>query len=148
MARPDIRAAMPLTVKVRDVMDKRVVSVIYMATVDEAVKKMLENKVWSLVVERKGAPWGVVTERDVIRRCVAKGLSTAKISVGSISTTPIVTISPDATMREAMDAMASREIRRLFVVERGRIIGRITQTEVFQSTIDVMETLSSLSNAQ
>jgi predicted transcriptional regulator len=51
-------------------------------------------------------------------------------------------------MKEAMDAMAAREIRRLFVVERGRIIGRITQTEVFQNTIDVMETLSSLSNVQ
>jgi CBS domain-containing protein len=148
MAWPNLRAAMPLTVMVRDVMDKRVVPVIYMATVDEAVKKMLENNVWSLVVERKGAPWGVVTERDVIRRCVAKGLSTAKTSVGSISTSPIITISPDATMREAMDAMAAREIRRLFVVEKGKIIGRITQTEVFQSTIDVMETLTSLSNVQ
>jgi len=139
---------MPLTVKVRDVMDKRVVSVIYMATVDEAVKKMLQNNVWSLLVERKGAPWGVVTERDVIRRCVAKGLSTTKTSVGSISTSPVVTIAPDATMREAMDAMAARQIRRLFVVEKGKIIGRITQTEIFQSTIDVMETLSSIANVQ
>jgi len=129
-------------------MDKRVVSVIYMATVDEAVKKMLQNNVWSLLVERKGAPWGVVTERDVIRRCVAKGLSTTKTSVGSISTSPVVTIAPDATMREAMDAMAARQIRRLFVVEKGKIIGRITQTEIFQSTIDVMETLSSIANVQ
>lgn len=139
---------MPLTMKVRDVMDKRVVSIIYMATVDEAVKKMLQNNVWSLVVERKGAPWGVVTERDVIRRCVARGLSTAKTAVGSISTSPIITIPPDASMREAMDAMAARGIRRLFVVEKGKILGRITQTEVFQSTIDFMETLSSLSNVQ
>ena len=42
--------------------------------------------------------------------------------------------------------MAAKDVRRLFVVDKGRIIGRITQTEVFKSTIDVMETLSSLSN--
>lgn len=139
---------MPVTVKVKDVMDTRVVSVGYMTTVDEAVKRMIQNNVWSLVVERKGAPWGVVTERDVLRRCLAKGLSTAKTSVGSISSAPLITIGPEATMREAMERMAAKEVRRLFVVEKGRIIGRITQTEVFQSTIDVMETLSSLSNVQ
>ena len=135
---------MPVTVKVKDVMDKRLVSVGYMTTVDEAVKRMIQNNVWSLVVERKGAPWGVVTERDVLRRCLAKGLSTAKTSVGSIASAPLHTIGPDATMREAMDKMAAKDIRRLFVVEKGRIVGRITQTEVFQSTLDVMETLSSL----
>jgi CBS domain-containing protein len=139
---------MPLEMRVKDVMDKRVVSVIYMASVDEAVKKMIENNVWSLVVERKGAPWGVVTERDVIRRCVAKGLPTGKTSVGSISTSPLITIGPEATMKDAMDAMAAREIRRLFVVEKGKIVGRITQTEVFRSTLDVMETLSSISDVQ
>ena len=135
---------MPVTVKVKDVMDKRLVSVGYMTTVDEAVKRMIQNNVWSLVVERKGAPWGVVTERDVLRRCLAKGRSTAMTSVGSISSAPLLTIGPEATMKEAMDKMAAKDVRRLFVVEKGRIIGRITQTEVFQSALDVMETLSSL----
>ena len=46
-----------------------------------------------------------------------------------------------------MDKMAANNIRRLFVVDKGRIIGRITQTEIFQSTLSVMETLSELSNA-
>lgn len=139
---------MPVTMKVKDVMDTRVVLVGYMVTVDEAVKRMIQNNVWSLVVERKGAPWGVVTERDILRRCLAKGLSTAKTSVGSISSAPLLTIGPDATMREAMDKMVAKDVRRLFVVEKGKIMGRITQTEVFQSTIDVMETLSTLTNAQ
>ena len=137
---------MPIAMKVKDVMDKRVISVGYTATVDEAVKRMIENDVWSLVVERKGAPWGVVTERDILRRCLAKGLSTSKTSVGSISSSPLITIGPEATMREAMAAMTAKEVRRLFVIEKGKMIGRITQTEVFQSTIDVMETLSSLSD--
>ena len=137
---------MPVTVKVKDVMDTRVVSIGYMAPVDEAVKQMIQNNVWSVVVERKGAPWGVVTERDVMRRCLGKGLSTAKTSAGSIASSPLITTGTEATMKEAMDKMAAKDVRRLFVVDKGRIIGRITQTEVFKSTIDVMETLSSLSN--
>ena len=139
---------MPVAMKVKDVMDTKLVLVGYMVTVDEAVKRMIQNNVWSLVVERKGAPWGVVTERDVLRRCLAKGLSTALTSVGSISSAPILTIGPDATMKEAMDKMVAKDVRRLFVVQKGKILGRITQTEVFQSTIDVMETLSTLTNAQ
>lgn len=137
---------MPVTVKVKDVMDKRHASIGYMASIDEAVKRMIENNVWSLVVERKGAPWGVVTERDILRRCLVKGLSTEKTSVGSIATSPIITVGPEATMKEAMDKMAAKEVRRLFVVEKGKIVGRITQTEAFKSTLDVMETLSSISS--
>jgi signal-transduction protein with cAMP-binding, CBS, and nucleotidyltransferase domain len=137
---------MPVTMKVKDVMDKNLVTIDSEASVDEAVKKMVENRVWSLVVEKKGASEGVVTERDVIRRCVAKGLSTSKTTVGSIDSSPLITIGADATLREAMDVMASKDIRRLFVMDKGKIIGRVTQTEVFQSTLSVMEILSSLSN--
>ena len=127
-------------------MDTRLVTIGYMATVDEAVKKMIQNNVWSLLVERKGAPWGIVSERDVLRRCLVKGLSIEKTSVGSIASSPLITIGPEASMKQAMDVMTTKDIRRLFVVEKGRIIGRITQTEVFQSTLDVMETLTSLSS--
>ena len=138
---------MPLTEKVKDGMDKRVVTVGYTISVDEAVKRMLQNDVWSLLVERKGTPWGVVTERVIMRRCLVKGRCTDKSSGGSISSAPLITIGPEATMKQAMDKMAANNIRRLFVVDKGRIIGRITQTEIFQSTLSVMETLSELSNA-
>jgi CBS domain-containing protein len=137
---------MPITMKVKDVMDRKVFSLDAGATVDEAVKLMTRNNVWSLVVQERGLPEGVVTERDIIRRCLAKGLATAKTSVGSIASSPLITIGPDATMREAMDLMAAKDIRRLFVVDNGKIIGRITQTEIFQSTLSVMEIISSLSN--
>jgi CBS domain-containing protein len=137
---------MPVTMKVKDVMDRNVVSIDSGATVDDAVQKMIQNKVWSLVVEKKGSPDGVVTERDVIRRCLAKRLSTSGTTAGSIASSPLITIGPDAALREAMDIMAAKDIRRLFVVENGRIVGRVTQTEVFQSTLSVMEVLSSLSN--
>ncbi|MDE1854013.1 MAG: CBS domain-containing protein [Thaumarchaeota archaeon] len=138
---------MPITLKVKDIMDTKVHSLDAGATVAKAIKSMVENKVWSLIVEKRGLPEGVVTERDVLRRCLAKGLDPAKTSVGSIASSPVISIGPEATIRDAMDLMAAKDIRRLFVVEKGKIIGRVTQTELFQSTLSVMETLSSLSDA-
>ncbi len=126
-------------------MDKNIVSVDSNVMVADAVTAMLQMKVWSLVVEKKGTPGGVITERDVIRRCLGKGLDPSKTTAGSIASTPILTIGPDATLREAMDEMAAKDIRRLFVVENGKIVGRVTQTELFQSTLSLMEMLSGLS---
>ena len=88
----------------------------------------------------------MVTERDVIRRCLGRGLDPAKTPVGGIASSPLITTGPEATIREAMDLMAGKDIRRLFVVDKGKIIGRVTQTELFQSTLSVMEILSSLSD--
>jgi CBS domain-containing protein len=135
---------MPIALKVKDVMDKNVFSLDAEATVDDAVRKMIQKKVWSLIVEKSGRPEGVVTERDIIQKCLGKGLSPAKTPVGSIASTPLMTVGPDATMRDAMDIMTLKDVRRLFVVEKGKIVGRITQTDLFQSTLSLLETLSEL----
>ncbi len=135
---------MPIMLKVKDVMDKKVFSLDAGAMVEEGIQMMIHNNIWSIIVERRGLPEGVVTERDVIRRCLGKGMSPSKTSIGSIASSPLITISQDATLRDAMEVMTTKEIRRLFVVDKGKIIGRVTQTEVFQNTLSVMETLSSL----
>ncbi|MEM0442814.1 MAG: CBS domain-containing protein [Candidatus Caldarchaeum sp.] len=134
---------MPVTLRVRDVMDRKVVEVDESDTVLDVVKKMIENDVWSVVITRNKLPVGVVTERDVIRRCIAKGCSLT-MRVGEIMSSPIEVISPDASLGEAMAKMAEKNIRRLFVVEGGKITGRVTQTELFENTLNVMMTLSAL----
>jgi CBS domain-containing protein len=137
---------MEITVRVRDVMDKKVVPVDSQATVMEAIKKMVDGSVWSLLVEKRGLPEGVVTERDVLRRCLSKGLLPEKTAVEKIMTSPLVTIGPDATIREAMGMMVEKSIRRLFVVDDGKVVGRVTQTDLFESTLDLLTNLSSLSS--
>lgn len=134
---------MPITLRVRDVMDKKVVQVDENSSIAEVVKTMIDNDVWSVVVTRNKLPVGVVTERDIIRRCIAKSCSLT-MKVGDIMSSPIETISPDATLGEAMAKLVEKNIRRLFVVENGKIIGRVTQTELFENTLNVMMTLSAL----
>jgi signal-transduction protein with cAMP-binding, CBS, and nucleotidyltransferase domain len=137
---------MVITLRVKDVMDKKVVHMDARASVAEVIKRMVADNVWSLVVDRRGLPEGVVTERDVLRRCLAKGLVSEKTPAEKIMSSPLITIGPEATIREAMGLMVQKDIRRLFVVEDGKIIGRVTQTELFDSTVDVLGSLSSLSS--
>lgn len=125
-------------------MEKNVVTIDSDSTVADAIKKMLSSNVWSLVVLIRGLPEGVVTERDLIRRCFAKGLVPERLAVEKIMTSPLITIGPDATIREAMSLMVEKDIRRLFVVQDGKIVGRLTQGHLLESTLDMMSSLSSL----
>ncbi len=135
---------MPIVVKVRDVMDKKIVTLDENQTCIEAINKMLEHKVWSVLVARQGLPVGVVTERDIIRRVISKGKDVNKVRLGEIMSSPLITISPDEPIGKAMELMATNEIRRVYVVEEGKIIGRVTQTEAFKHILDVLMTLASM----
>ncbi len=135
---------MPIVVKVRDVMDKKVYVLDENKTCMDAIKLMLDKKVWSVVVSRQGLPVGVVTERDIIRRVIAKGRDVEKVKLGEIMSSPLITVPPDEPIGRAMELMARNEIRRVYVVEEGKIIGRVTQTEAFRHILDVMMTLASL----
>ncbi|MCS7109972.1 MAG: CBS domain-containing protein [Candidatus Caldarchaeum sp.] len=124
-------------------MDKKVVEVDENTSIGDVIKAMMNNDVWSVVVTRNKLPVGVVTERDILRRCIAKGCALT-MRVGDIMSSPIETIAPDATLGEAMSRLVEKNIRRLFVVENGKIIGRVTQTELFENTLNVMMALSAL----
>jgi len=135
---------MPITVKVKEIMDKNVVTIDSSSSVSQAIEKMIQAKVWSLIVVRQDLPVGVVTDRDILRRCAAMGHYPDKVKVEEIMSSPIITIEPDATAGEAMRALTNKDVRRLYVVEGGKIIGRVTQTGLFRSMLDVMMTLASL----
>jgi len=135
---------MPITVKVREIMDKNVVTIDSSSSVSQAIEKMIQAKVWSLIVVRQDLPVGVVTDRDILRRCAAMGHYPDKVKVEEIMSSPIITIEPDATAGEAMRTLTNKEVRRLYVVEGGKITGRVTQTGLFRSMLDVMTTLASL----
>lgn len=133
-----------MTVKARDVMDKNLLFLDASTSVADAVKKMTEKNAWSLIVEKQGLPVGVVTDRDILRRCVSKDLLPAKMSIEEIMSSPLISISPEAFAGEMMEKMVEHSIRRLFVIENGKIIGRVTQTALFQNSLNLMLALSSL----
>jgi len=138
---------MAIAITVRDLMDKDVISIEAVESVAEGVALMVRSKVWSLLVMTGGRPQGVVTERDVLRRCINRGLAPGEVKIGTIMSSPLVTIGPDATVREAMSLMVEKDVRRLYVVVGGEVVGRLTQTRLFQSNFDLMLSLSGLTGA-
>jgi len=78
---------LPITVKVRDVMDRNLVFMESGAPVSDAVRMMVERNVWSVLFAKNGLPVGVVTERD-LRRCLAKGMNPDKVKVEEITSSP------------------------------------------------------------
>lgn len=133
-----------MTVKATDVMDKSVIFIDASTSVLDTVKKMADKNSWSVIVERQNLPVGVVTDRDVLRRCISKGMLPDRMKIDEIMSSPIVTIAPDTTAGEMMEKMVEASIRRLFVVDNGKIVGKVTQTNLFQNSLNLMLTLSSM----
>lgn len=125
-------------------MDNKVFTVDTANTVSQAIEKMIKAGVWSLVVEERGMPVGVVTDRDILRRCASLGHYPDKVGIQQIMSSPILTIDPDATIGEAMKMLIDKGVRRVYVVEGGKIVGRVTQTGLFRNMLDLMATLASL----
>ncbi len=128
---------LPIAVTVRQVMNQ-VVAIGSHQTVAQAIDKMIQAGVWSLLVERQGLPIGVITDRDVLRRCAAAGHHLDKVKVEEIMSSPVITIEPDVRAGEALRTMVDKNVRRLYVLEGGKIIGRVTQTGLSRNLLDAL----------
>lgn len=125
-------------------MDDKIYMVDESTTCRDALKTMVEKGVWSLLVSREGLPVGVVTERDIIKKVIAKGMNLDGVRVAEIMSSPIITVAPDEPVARAMELMAVNDIRRVYVVDEGRVIGRVTQTTLFKKVLDLLMLLSDL----
>jgi CBS domain-containing protein len=96
------------------------------ATVFEAVSRMVEANVGSLLVQEDGEIAGIVTERDYLRRCALEGRTDEETAVREIMSAPLVVATPQTTIDECMAMMTDRRIRHLPVVEEGEVVGLVS----------------------
>jgi CBS domain-containing protein len=97
------------------------------ATVLDAVTKMVENNVGSLLVTEAGRLAGIVTERDYLRRVTLEGRDERTTPVREIVTTELIYTTPDTTIEECMAIMTERRIRHLPVLDDAReIVGVVS----------------------
>lgn len=133
-------------VLVRDAMTQKIVTVDASATSDKAAKLMAKNGIGCVVVVKNGKPLGIVTERDISYRVVAKNKLPNGIAVKDIMSKPLKTITPDKTLTEAGRLMVKNNIRRLPVVENKTLVGIITDRDILAiapHTIEILKELSS-----
>jgi CBS domain-containing protein len=108
----------------------RVHSIEPTATVLEAVRRMNDQGIGALLVTRGGAPVGIFTERDILRRVIARGLDPSTTPLGEVMTREMFVVSPTVTVGEAMAIITAKRIRHLPVVENGKLVGLVSSGDL------------------
>src|SRR4029077_3249164 len=96
------------------------------ASVFQAVERMVEANVGSLLVTNRGDVIGIVTERDYLRRVTLEGRAERDTSVREIISSPLIVATPETTVDECMAMMTERRIRHIPVFEDGDLVGMIS----------------------
>ncbi|MFB5610518.1 MAG: CBS domain-containing protein [Nitrosopumilaceae archaeon] len=99
-------------------------------TVTDAAKVMNESKVDSVLIFENDSVIGIVTDKDIIREVVAKGIDPSKITMKEITHKPIIKIHKDSKVKDAIALMNKHDIRRLIVEDDKRTIGVISRKKI------------------
>ena len=130
---------------VKEIMSDCVKTVRPIDTSKEAACLMNESAIGCLiVVSGNGKIEGIVTERDILRDVVAEGKDPCSVKIEDIMSKNIVAISPEASLEEAADVMTENKIKKLPVVQDGKLIGIVTATDLVAYEKDLIEKVATL----
>lgn len=130
---------MGIAVKIGQIMTKDIISVETKASVSEAASIMVQNQIGAVVVTKDGAPVGIVTEVDILKKCCVGKACSEELKTKEIMTSPLITIDSDAAIGEAARLMSDKKIRRLLVTKKGKILGMVTEKDVLRATLGYFE---------
>ncbi|MDX6594054.1 MAG: hypothetical protein QOJ13_3250 [Gaiellales bacterium] len=115
---------------VGEVMTPDPVTVSTDSTLAEAARLMRDRDIGPVVVVDAGIVRGIVTDRDIVVRAVAEGADPSTVSTGEICTSNVATVSPGDSVDDAVSLMEQRNVRRLPVVEDGRLVGIVAMGDL------------------
>jgi CBS domain-containing protein len=115
---------------VADVMTPGVETTTSSQALQDAARTMREGDFGSMPVVDDGRLVGILTDRDIVVRGVAEGLDPSVARVGDVASRTPVAVAPDQDLDEAMELMAEHRVRRLPVVDDGRLVGVVSQADV------------------
>lgn len=115
---------------VRDIMTKDIVTIDGDRSALEAAKLMTEKGISSVFVVKDGNPVGIVSERDFIKKICAKELQVSQVKIGDIMSKILTTADPETSIEVAVQRMVNHKIRRLPIMEAGKVVGIITVTDL------------------
>ncbi len=116
--------------KIKDVMNKKLVSIDGEKKVIDACKLMGKRHIGSVIVTLKNRPYGIFTERDLLTKILAKGLDTKTALIKKFTAKPLVTVDENYNVSECARIMSELNIRRLIVTSKGRIKGIFTASDL------------------
>jgi len=133
---------------VGSIMTREPVTVTDKTPIDEALKMMREKKVRRLpVLNAKGNLVGIVAEKDILYASPSPATSlsiheihylVSKLTVGEIMTKDVITVTDDTPLEEAARVMADKRIGALPVMHDGKLVGTVTETDIFKTFLDLL----------
>ncbi len=112
--------------KVRDVMTERIAKAEPETTLEEIAMMMKTENTGAIPVVDEDELIGIVTDRDIVMRCVAEGGDASEMTAEDIVSEEVETIDPESDVDEALEIMSQKQIRRLPVVDSGELVGMLS----------------------
>ena len=130
--------------KVREIMTTELVTVPPSANIHEAARLMREANIGDVLVVDQDKLVGILTDRDIVVRTVAQGLDGRQAAVGDHMTRELFTGMPDWDVDDVADIMGEEQIRRMPIVENGRLVGIISLGDIAVQAMEEETTAEAL----
>lgn len=128
-----------------DIMTERVISICEDEPVVAAARLMKQNNIGALPVrDEKGKLKGIVTDRDIVLRCVAANTNLQDVRIGEIMSRNLVTVSPFEDADKAVSRMGESQVRRLPVTDNGVLVGIVALGDIARNGEFEMEAADAL----
>jgi CBS domain-containing protein len=123
--------------KLREFMTTKIESIDHDKSVYDAIEKMVDRRIRSLVVTFPGKEkdYGVITARDVVFKLLAKGIDPSGTKVSEIASKPLVCVEKDTELRDIAQSMQEANVARVFVFEGEKAVGVVSLVDIMAATL-------------
>ncbi len=121
-------------VSVAEVMNKAVIVMDINSSIPAIAKEMISRNAGSVIITENDKALGIITERDFVKGIVTEDKKPSEVKASEILSTPLITVEPKTSIVEASEIMLKANIKRLPVLENGRLIGVISNTDILMVT--------------
>ena len=138
------------SISISEIVNKDVKVIDQEQNIFDASKVMIDNNVGSVVIidnnESKN-PVGIVTERDIVRIVSTFALSDLQVPIRKLMSYPLITLSQNASVLDAMKLMYERKIRRVIVLNESIFVGIVTEHDIFKLLMSNKELITTVVNS-
>jgi len=121
-----------MSVELGNIMVDKVITTKKEATVEDAVKLMNKYEIGCLVIVENGNPVGIITERDLLKRVLAESRELRNMKVAEIMSQPLISVPSSMEIEQATKLMISKKIKKLPIVEKKKLLGLVTLTDILR----------------
>ena len=128
-----------MPIKVKEIMSSPAITIDHNKTAKDAARLMMKYRKGFLVVTKRKKAIGVISDSDILKYVVAKDKKGSRIKVKEIMSKPVIIVSPDDSIIDAVRKMKKSNIHRLPVVSNGKVVGVISLTDIAHTSPEMLD---------